>query len=190
MSENVGLTTPRGSGTSGYVQRNLAHMRPRDRGAPYSKNTDTLPHKQRQPDKGILEHDRKREIEVKVFELRDKLEDDEYVHHAPIWIYRDVILTGLRVDEDEIEKQCDELRQKLLDEMKSGKNSGGGRRQFKEHQVHAMADAKIKESERLRKALKISSNYEEGSHWRRQEERLRESLRQEEEAPKTREESD
>ncbi|KAJ3474675.1 hypothetical protein NLG97_g9737 [Lecanicillium saksenae] len=169
MSENVGLSTPRGSGTSGYVQKNLAHMRPRDRAAPYPKNTDSLPHKQRQPDKGILEHERKREIEVKVFELRDKLEDEE-------------------VDDDEIEKQCDELRQKLVDEMNSGKGSGGPRRQFKEHQVHAMADAKIKESERLRKALKISSNYEEGSHWRKQEERLRESLRQDEEAAKSKEE--
>lgn len=39
-----------------------------------------------------------------------------------------------------------------------------------------MADAKIKESERLRKALKISSDYEEGSHWKRQEERLRNTL--------------
>lgn len=67
--------------------------------------------------------------------------------------------------------------------MKSGKGSDGPRR-FKEHQVHAMADAKIKESERLRKALKISSNYEEGSHWRKQDERLRESLRVEEEAAK------
>jgi len=76
MSSNVGLTTPRGSGTSGYVQRNLSHLRPRDTHAPYPKDFDTLKHRQRQPDKDILEHDRKREIEVKVFELRDKLEDD------------------------------------------------------------------------------------------------------------------
>lgn len=78
MSDNVGLSTPRGSGTSGYVQRNLAQVRPRDYGAPYPKDLDSLRHKQRQPDKGILEHDRKREIEVKVFELRDKLEEEEY----------------------------------------------------------------------------------------------------------------
>lgn len=57
--------------------------------------------------------------------------------------------------------------------MNAGKNAGGPRKAFKEHQVHEMADAKIKESERLRKALKISNNYEEGSHWKRQEERLR-----------------
>lgn len=39
-----------------------------------------------------------------------------------------------------------------------------------------MADAKIKESERLRNALKISKNYEEGGHWKRQEERLRKAV--------------
>ena len=79
MSDNVGLSTPRGSGTSGYVQRNLAHIKPRDYGAPYPKDLDSLRHKQRQPDKGILEHDRKREVEVKVFDLRDKLEEEEWV---------------------------------------------------------------------------------------------------------------
>ena len=34
-----------------------------------------------------------------------------------------------------------------------------------------MAKAKIEESEKLRKALGISKDYEEGSHWKKQEER-------------------
>ena len=76
MSSNVGLTTPRGSGTSGYVQRNLSHLRPRDNFAPYSKDLDSIKHRQRQPDKEILNHDRLREVEVKVFDLRDRLEDE------------------------------------------------------------------------------------------------------------------
>lgn len=76
MSSNVGLSTPRGSGTSGYVQRNSANLKPRDNTQPYPKDIDSIKHRQRQPDKEILEHDRKREIEVKVFELRDKLEDE------------------------------------------------------------------------------------------------------------------
>ncbi|KAK1247973.1 hypothetical protein MKX07_000861 [Trichoderma sp. CBMAI-0711] len=156
MSDNVGLSTPRGSGTSGYVQRNLAQVRPRDYAAPYPKDRD-MRHKQRQPDKAILEHDRKREIEVKVFELRDQLEEEE-------------------VEEEEIDRRCDELRKKLLAEMNSKNKNNAPRRTFKEHQVHEMADAKIKESERLRRALKISSDYEEGGHWKKQEERLRESL--------------
>lgn len=60
--------------------------------------------------------------------------------------------------------------------MNSGRKTGGPRKAFKEHQVHEMADAKIQESERLRKALKISNNYEEGSHWKRQEERLKNAV--------------
>ncbi|KAF4123156.1 pre-mRNA-splicing factor cwc-21 [Geosmithia morbida] len=162
MSDNVGLSTPRGSGTSGYVQRNLAHMKPRNYAAPYTKDPDTIRHKQRQPDKGILEHDRKREVEVKVLELRDELEEEE-------------------VEEGEIDRRCDELRSKLLADMEKGKRAASGpKKQFKDHQVHEMADAKIKESERLRRALKISSDYEEGSHWRKQEERLRSNLEKEE----------
>jgi len=34
----------------------------------------------------------------------------------------------------------------------------------------------MEESERLRKALGISADYEEGSHWRKQEERMRDGL--------------
>ncbi|KAK9782007.1 putative Pre-mRNA-splicing factor CWC21 [Seiridium cardinale] len=159
MSDNVGLSTPRGSGTSGYVQRNLAHMRPRDRAAPYPKDFDSMRHKQRQPDKGILEHERKREVEVKVFELRDRLEDEG-------------------VDEDDIDAQCDKLRKELLEKLEKGGRDRdlGPKKGLKMHQVHELADAKIKESERLRKALKINKDYEEGSHWRRQEDRLKKAL--------------
>jgi hypothetical protein len=89
------------------------------------------------------------------------------------------VLTLSRVDEDEIEERCNKLREKLLAEMNSGRNNPGPRKPFKEHQVHEMADAKIQESERLRRALKIRSDYEEGSHWKRQEERLRDTLSKE-----------
>ncbi|KAL9032982.1 MAG: hypothetical protein Q9214_007727, partial [Letrouitia sp. 1 TL-2023] len=161
MSSNVGLSTPRGSGTSGYVQRNLSHLKPRDAFSPYPT---TLPsHKQRQPDAAILEHDRLREIEVQVFDLRDKLEDES-------------------VDEAEIEAQTDALRRKLLkegEEMKrkrSKKSNGSSARGLKAHQVHELAAAKIEESEKLRKALGIREDYEEGGHWRRQEERLRDGV--------------
>ncbi|KAK3313875.1 cwf21 domain-containing protein [Apodospora peruviana] len=164
MSDNVGLSTPRGSGTSGYVQRNLAHMRPRDLAAPYARDRDlaSMRHQPRKPDQGLLEHDRKREVEVRVFELRDKLEDEG-------------------VDEDEIDAQCDELRKKLIAEMEDKQRGGGGgpgplRKNLKTYQVHELADAKIKESERLRQALKISKDYEEGSHWRKQEDRLKKAL--------------
>lgn len=40
---------------------------------------DALPIKHREPDQEILEHERKRKVEVACYELRVKLEDEEYV---------------------------------------------------------------------------------------------------------------
>ena len=85
-----------------------------------------------------------------------------------------------RVDEEEIDTQCDALRKKLLAEKERGSRRGEPpRRGFKAHQVHEQAEAKIKETERFRSALKISKDYEEGGHWRRQEERLKKALERE-----------
>jgi hypothetical protein len=81
MSYNgVGLTTPRGSGTNGYVQRSLAHIRKKPQ-TPYARENDyDKPQtKQRKPNPEIMEHDRKREIELQCFELQDKLEEQGYI---------------------------------------------------------------------------------------------------------------
>lgn len=56
--------------------------------------------------------------------------------------------------------------------MNGSKTSARG---LKSHQVHELAAAKIEESEKLRKALGIREDYEEGSHWKKQEERLRDA---------------
>ena len=87
---------------------------------------------------------------------------------------------AIRVDDDDIDDQCEALRRKLQEERKAGKDTGPDARKLKSHQVHDLAKAKSEESERLRKALGISADYEEGSHWRKQEERLRDSLAQRE----------
>lgn len=81
------------------------------------------------------------------------------------------------MDEDDIDDQCDALRKKLGSEQ-SKAGGGPNARNLKSHQVHEIAAAKIDESERLRKALGISKDYEEGSHWRRQEERKIEAERE------------
>lgn len=39
------------------------------------------------------------------------------------------------------------------------------------HQVHELAEAKIKQDDRMRRALGISKNYEEGSYWKAQQEK-------------------
>jgi hypothetical protein len=180
MTDNVGLTTPRGSGTSGYVQRNLSHLKPRSH--PYMRGPSGLSssaspydnedrYKQREPDAEILDHERKRAIELKVFELRDKLEEEG------------------KLDEDEVDAECEALRRKLSetappsgprgrDGRSAGKGQAGtaGRKDIKSYDVHALAAAKIEETEKLRNAFGISKDYEEGGHWKRQEERKREGM--------------
>lgn len=125
MSSNVGLSTPRGSGTSGYVQRNMSFLRPRDAPSPRDRdNLDARKYQQRAPDAEILLHDRKRAVEVKCLELQDKLEE------------------AGEVDEEEIEKRVQKLRDLLLEELERG---GGGmdRGKLKPHMVHEIAAAKM-----------------------------------------------
>ena len=119
MSSNVGLTTPRGSGTSGYVQRNLSLLKPRDVGIgqPYNLNDRDRAPKQRKPDQNILLHDRLREIEVKVLELRDKLEEQaEKAEEAG--------KEGL--SDEMIEERCEALREKLTREGAKSSVNGKG----------------------------------------------------------------
>lgn len=178
MSSNVGLSTPRGSGTSGYVQRNSAFLKPRNAGygAPYppvaTEDKASLGgFRQRKPDQQILDHDRKRAIEVQVLEERERLEEENEELEKED---KKKVLT-----EEEIDERCDALRAKLLKELEEGEKSGsagdyrgrrqqqqrGGqyekdRRQLKSYQVHELAEAKIQESERLRKALGIKEDWE------------------------------
>ena len=67
------------SGTNGYVVRNLSalrsHQTPADRAAAW----DAAPPKHREPDAAILEHERKRKVEVKCLELQLELEEKGYV---------------------------------------------------------------------------------------------------------------
>ncbi|KAJ5734712.1 mRNA splicing factor Cwf21 [Penicillium manginii] len=193
MSSNVGLTTPRGSGTSGYVQRNSAFMKPRNAGsgAPYppltgANNYAERAFKQRVPDKKILEHDRLRAVEVRVMEERERLEEENERIEEEVAkkgkgkgkvVKKAEKEEGEQDDEseervlseEEIDARCEVLRAKLLKEMEGGSAGGGGgkngardRRNLKAYQVHELAEAKIEESERLRRAFGIREDRETG----------------------------
>lgn len=202
MSSNVGLSTPRGSGTSGYVQRNGAFLKPRAAGfgAPYPPVSGAngppadRAFKQRLPDKQILEHDRRRAIEVTVMEERERLEEaNERIEEA---LAKSKGKQGVKaksvkddkedgeedeeeegdgervLTEEEIDERCEVLRQRLVKQMEAETAEGGAvrgnkaaprdRRQFKSYQVHELAEAKIEESERLRRALGIREDRETG----------------------------
>jgi len=109
MSYNgVGLQTARGSGTNGYVQRSLANIRRKPQ-TPYSRDRDNeQPRtKTRKANPEIMEHDRKREIEVRCLELQDKLEEQGYDSLSCTFSLRSSL------EEDEIEEKVAKLRKKL-----------------------------------------------------------------------------
>lgn len=203
MSSNVGLSTPRGSGTSGYVQRNHAFIKPRNAGygAPYPPLSEAGAggFKQRQPDKKILEHDRMREVEVRVMEERERLEEENERVEEEIekekkgkgsgkWKKSEKEVnddgdkeegetsgkpeteTEKRVlSDEEIDERCEAFRARLLRDL-DGDTAAPAKpttqkpkdKKFKAYQVHELAEAKIEESERLRKALGIREDRETG----------------------------
>lgn len=82
MYNGIGLQTPRGSGTNGYIQTNKFFVKPKTgrvaentRGFEGDQGTAGVSKK---PNKEILEHDRKRQIELKLVVLEDKLTDQGY----------------------------------------------------------------------------------------------------------------
>jgi len=114
MSYNgIGLKTPRGSGTNGYVQRSLANIR-RTPHAPYARDPrfDQPQTKPRKPNPEIMEHDRKRDIELKCLELQDRLEEEGYVLSPPSPSPVQRTDYG-RFVEEEIEKKVEQLRREL-----------------------------------------------------------------------------
>ncbi|BGP07919.1 RNA-splicing factor [Rhodotorula toruloides] len=152
MSYNgVGLSTPRGSGTSGHIQANRSHLRPRQQpreAAPDFK--DSFAH--RPPDQGILDHERKRRVEAQCFELQVSLEDDG-------------------VEADEIERQVSTLREKLLAQSERQQQQGP----IKQHERHQLAAAKEQADARMRAALGIKADHQEGAAFDRE---LQEQLKQ------------
>lgn len=108
MYNNIGLLTPRGSGTSGHVQNNKFNLtRPPPSRAEVQKAV--MPPPQRQANKGILDHNRKREIENKVLLRQEELLNE-----------------GL--GEDEVQVLVDQYRAELLaKESEEGNDANGAK---------------------------------------------------------------
>lgn len=81
MYNGIGITTPRGTGTNGYVQRNLSFVPTKRERVEYVKDVElkkleTLIEKKGNAE--ILEHEKKRKIEVKCMEMRDMMLNNGY----------------------------------------------------------------------------------------------------------------
>lgn len=78
MYNGIGLPTPRGSGTNGYVQRNLGalrHKRERADGRPEDELRKLEASLAKKPNRDILDHERKRKVELKCLELSELMEE-------------------------------------------------------------------------------------------------------------------
>lgn len=78
MYNGIGLQTARGSGTNGHVQRNFAFVRSGKKDNITYKTEEDLAKldaaANRQANQGILDHEKKRKIEVKCAEFEEVLE--------------------------------------------------------------------------------------------------------------------
>ena len=161
MYNGIGLSTVRGSGTSGYVQANAFNRHKKGLNRPSRDGGDDARHGNRKqgPNADVLAHNRKREFELRVFEYRVGLEDE-----------------GLA--EDEIDKRVDVFRAKLVEEEEKEQgvmnvSKGGG--------THEAAARKQHDMQKLQEAFGVGG-YEEGAaftkeyHERRKQEREQERL--------------
>jgi serine/arginine repetitive matrix protein 2 len=178
MYNGIGLSSVRGSGTSGYVQANAFNRHKKGHHRPSRDVEDDARHGNRKqgPNADVLAHNRKREMELKVFEYRVELEDEG-------------------VAEDEIDRRVDAFRARLVQEeeeraqSRAGVAKGGG--------THEAAARKQHDMQKLQDAFGVGG-YEEGAaftkeyHERkkreREEERLERHRMREEEEDRRREE--
>ncbi|KAG4988785.1 hypothetical protein JHK82_031120 [Glycine max] len=148
MYNGIGLQTPRGSGTNGYIQSNKFFVKPKI--SKVAENTKGFEADQgtagvsRKPNKEILEHDRKRQIQLKLTILEDKLIDQGYT-------------------DAEIAEKLVEARQNLEAATASKETDGpasvsASDKKVSNTQTHQIAARKEKQMEALKAALGIVSS--------------------------------
>ncbi|GMM34368.1 U2-type spliceosomal complex subunit [Saccharomycopsis crataegensis] len=181
MSYNgIGLPSAKGSSTSGFIQRNLGNLKSHSN-SKYSAQSNKYEHrkqlkltneknelklKQRLNFKGdeeIINHEKKRLLEVKCLEYRDKLEEAaELQGDEP-------------VDEDAIDEQVNKYRQqllKLLDEdpeylvkgtVKRSRDGRVSKESLRKNNfdLHNMTRQKELENQRFSEAFRLENNESE-----------------------------
>lgn len=89
MYNGIGLATARGSGTNGYVQRNWASIKKvKEQTFKTEEELAKIDSSaNRQPNQELLDHDRKRKVELKCIELEQSLEDQGYCVTEHCFVY-------------------------------------------------------------------------------------------------------
>jgi len=137
MYNGIGLQTARGSGTNGYVQKNLSAIRKtKEKVSDYREKEDNAV---RPFDPELVEHDRRRQAELRCVELRDLLEEQE-------------------LSEAEIDRKVNDFRAKLLAEKKlSYQRDASGRPVVKDSQAFSVAQEE--KNVRAKEAFGIADDF-------------------------------
>ena len=160
MYNGIGLKTARGTGTNGYVTRNLSFVKPKNAGfKPYDYDKAAPVSKSRTPNDDVLLHKSKRQIEVECLELREKLEAQKY--QGILYAYSNRTRS---VEENDIERQVKRLRAELQAKLQD--------------KIHGMKEdvlmeRKEREMKRIKSAFGIADDFEEGRAFKFESERDR-----------------
>lgn len=149
MYNGIGLQTPRGSGTNGYVQRNLAFVKSKKDRVDYKTEEEINKLDQglnKQPNREILDHERKRKVELKCMEMQELMEEQGYSEKEvteKVNMFRKMLMAKEGVsDSPTVEK--DEFGRPLARE------------------THQLAEANQEKNARLKEAFGLT-DYIEGS---------------------------
>jgi len=150
MYNGIGLTTARGSGTNGYVQRNLSSLIVGKNHKSYDEvDREAAIFEQRlgrAPNKALLNHEKKRKIEIKCIELADLMLEQGF-------------------DDEEIKRKVASYREILKEKdpsiSKVGKTDDESGK-TKAESSHELAKLNEAQQEKLKSAFGISKDYKPG----------------------------
>src|SRR5574343_450075 len=141
MYNGVGLTTPRGSGTSGYVQKNLAFVNKTTNRMKFQKELEHLksnpPKPPKRPNNEILQHEQKRLIEIQLLKFSKKLKQEGH-------------------DQSEIDSKVKIAREYLHEKLEQAPL-------LTDSTSHSKIFKKFEEIKRFEEAFNIDKNYVPGS---------------------------
>ena len=136
MYQNVGLNTPRGSGTSGYVQKNASFLKPKPKQSFDNNISEPAPSALpfRKPSDEVMLHNARRAIELDLLDYRDAL-----------------LLAHPNMSEGELEERVQVQREIRYGELEQDTE-----------REEVMRTEKEVEMERLREAFGIGRGFQEG----------------------------
>ncbi|KAK6737705.1 hypothetical protein RB195_020048 [Necator americanus] len=145
MYNGIGLQTARGTGTNGYVQANLSNLLLSRRRVEYNSEADLRRAEaeiNRAPNEDILQHQRKRVIEMKCVEFEMLMEEKGF-------------------DDDEILKKVSDYRNLLLSQLESGELNLDS--ELDSRDSHARAKAAVQNRDRMKNALGLDKDFVPGT---------------------------